>query len=100
MFFGRNENDGLRWVYHGWKFDVEGNCVDAPNLPNDQIIRNKVKAKSYKVQERAGLIWVYMGKREPAWGGFDLAQNLTNLASSLFFKCRLFAFWTATVLSQ
>ena len=33
LFFGRNEEDGLRCVYHGWKFDVEGNCVDMPNVP-------------------------------------------------------------------
>jgi phthalate 4,5-dioxygenase oxygenase subunit len=66
LFFSRNEHNGLRCVYHGWKFDVDGNCVEAPNLPNDQTVRNKVKAKAYQVQERAGLIWVYMGKREKA----------------------------------
>lgn len=66
LFFGRNENDGLRCVYHGWKFDVDGNCVEAPNLPGPMATRNQVKAKAYKVCERAGLIWVYMGSRETA----------------------------------
>ena len=80
LFFGRNENDGLRCIYHGWKFDVEGKCVEAPNLPNDQTVRNKVRAKAYKVQERAGLIWVYMGKREvappmPDFAALDLPDD-------------------------
>ncbi len=63
LFYGRNEDGGIRCVYHGWKFDTEGNCVDMPNLPAGQDFRQKVKAKSYRVTERAGLIWVYMGAR-------------------------------------
>src|SRR6516162_4358409 len=66
LFFGRNEESGLRCVYHGWKYDVAGNCLDMPNLPADQDFRDKVKAKAYKVAERGGLIWVYMGEREVA----------------------------------
>jgi len=66
LFFGRNEEGGLRCVYHGWKYDVAGNCLDMPNLPADQDFRDKVKAKAYKVAERGGLIWVYMGEREVA----------------------------------
>ena len=64
MFFGRNEEGGLRCAYHGWKFDVEGNCLDQPNLPEDQRFTDRVKAKAYKVAEKGGLIWVYMGKRQ------------------------------------
>jgi phenylpropionate dioxygenase-like ring-hydroxylating dioxygenase large terminal subunit len=52
LFFGRNEEGGLRCVYHGWKYDVAGNCLDMPNLPADQDFREKVKAKAYKVAER------------------------------------------------
>jgi phthalate 4,5-dioxygenase len=66
LFYGRNEDGGIRCVYHGWKFDIDGNCVDMPNLPPDQDFRQKVKAKSYRVTERAGLIWVYMGARAEA----------------------------------
>ncbi len=63
LFLGRNEEDGLRCVYHGWKFDVEGNCVDSPSVPEPEgsTIRAKIKAKAYKVVERNGLVWVYMG---------------------------------------
>src|SRR5262252_761654 len=58
LFFGRNEEDGMRCVYHGWKFDVEGNCLDLPNVPNGEEIRGKVKAKAYRTLERSGLVWV------------------------------------------
>jgi phthalate 4,5-dioxygenase len=64
LFFGRNEHDGLRCVYHGWKFDVEGNCVDMPNVQNGDAIRGKVKARAYKTAERAGIVWVYMGPQD------------------------------------
>ena len=49
LFFGRNEENGLRCVYHGWKFDVEGNCVDMPSVPSHQDFKEKVKAKAYPV---------------------------------------------------
>ena len=66
LFFGRNEEGGLRCVYHGWKFDVEGNCLDMPNVPPAQDFKDRVKAKAYKVVERGGFIWIYMGTREQA----------------------------------
>ncbi|MGH7152327.1 MAG: Rieske 2Fe-2S domain-containing protein, partial [Acetobacteraceae bacterium] len=66
LFLGRNEGDGLRCVYHGWKFDTSGACVDMPNVPPDQDFSRKVRAKAYPVVERTGLIWVYMGARSPA----------------------------------
>jgi phenylpropionate dioxygenase-like ring-hydroxylating dioxygenase large terminal subunit len=64
LFFGRNEKDGLRCAYHGWQFDVEGNCLDMPNVPRHQTFPERIKARSYRVAERNGLIWTYMGKRE------------------------------------
>ena len=61
LFFGRNEEGGIRCVYHGWKFDVNGNCVDMANVPPHQDFKQKVHAKSYRAEERAGLVWVFMG---------------------------------------
>jgi len=61
LFLGRNEEDGLRCIYHGWKFDVEGKCVDMPSVPAHQDFKDKVHAKAYKTFERGGLIWGYMG---------------------------------------
>ena len=66
LFFGRNEEGGIRCVYHGWKFDTEGNCLDMANVPPHQDFKHKVHAKAYKTEESAGLIWVYMGEREQA----------------------------------
>ena len=66
LFLGRNEENGIRCVYHGWKYDAEGNCVDMPNAPPHQDFKDKVRAKAYKVRERNGLVWVYMGARREA----------------------------------
>ena len=66
LFLGRNEENGIRCVYHGWKYDADGNCVDMPNAPPHQDFKDKVKAKAYKVAERNGLVWVYMGARKEA----------------------------------
>ncbi|HEX5368896.1 MAG TPA: Rieske 2Fe-2S domain-containing protein [Dehalococcoidia bacterium] len=63
LFFGRNEEDGLRCVYHGWKFDVTGNCVDMPSEPAESNFKSKVHAKAYPCQERNGIVWTYMGSR-------------------------------------
>ena len=66
LFFGRNEEGGIRCVYHGWKFDAEGNCLDMANVPPHQDFKHKVHAKAYKTEERNGLIWVYMGEASTA----------------------------------
>lgn len=64
LFFGRNEQEGLRCVYHGWKFDVQGRCVDMPNEPPESNFRDKVRQRAYPCVERGGAIWAYMGPRE------------------------------------
>jgi phenylpropionate dioxygenase-like ring-hydroxylating dioxygenase large terminal subunit len=64
LFFGRNEEEGLRCVYHGWKFDVDGNCVDMPSEPAESNFKNKVHATTYPCIERNNVIWTYMGPRE------------------------------------
>lgn len=63
LFLGRNEQAGVRCIYHGWKFDVDGNCLEMPNMPANPQVQSKIKAKAYKVRERGGLVWVYMGDR-------------------------------------
>jgi phenylpropionate dioxygenase-like ring-hydroxylating dioxygenase large terminal subunit len=64
LFFGRNEEAGIRCVYHGWKFDVEGNCVDMPNEPAESDFKHKVKAVTYPTHESGGVVWTYMGPPE------------------------------------
>src|SRR3954452_23419705 len=56
MFFGRNEEDGLRCVYHGWKFDVDGNCTDIPNAPEGETFKKKIDAKAYPCLDKGDLI--------------------------------------------
>jgi phthalate 4,5-dioxygenase len=64
MFFGRNEEEGLRCVYHGWKFDVTGACVDLPNSPEGDTYKNKVEIRAYPCEDKGDLIWAYMGPKE------------------------------------
>jgi phenylpropionate dioxygenase-like ring-hydroxylating dioxygenase large terminal subunit len=68
LFYGRNEECGLRCVYHGWKFDRAGNCVDMPSEPPGTPLQAKVKLRAYPTCERGGVVWTYMGpedKRPP-----------------------------------
>ncbi len=61
LFYGRNEESGLRCIYHGWKFDVSGACVDMPSEPADSDFKHKVRLIGYAVEEWSDIIWVYMG---------------------------------------
>ncbi|NQV56780.1 MAG: aromatic ring-hydroxylating dioxygenase subunit alpha [Rhodospirillales bacterium] len=64
MYYGRNEECGLRCVYHGWKFDVNGNCVDMPSEPAETNFAHKVQTTSYPAVARGGIVWIYMGPKE------------------------------------
>ena len=64
LFWGRNEECGLRCVYHGWKYDVNGACVDMPNEPPEYGFENKVRLTAYPTREYGGIIWAYMGPPE------------------------------------
>ncbi|RKF21773.1 MarR family transcriptional regulator [Altericroceibacterium spongiae] len=61
LVFGRNEECGLRCLYHGWKFDVNGNVLDMSSEPEDSALRKKMKTRAFPVTEAAGFIWVWMG---------------------------------------
>ena len=61
LFFGRNEECGLRCVYHGWKFDAAGACVDLPSEPASSPMKNNIHIKAYPTVERGGIVWAYMG---------------------------------------
>ena len=64
LFFGRNEEQGLRCVYHGWKFDVTGRCVDMPSEPPESNFKHKVHVTAYPCEDRGGIIWAYLGPAE------------------------------------
>ncbi len=72
LWFGRNEEKGLRCPYHGWKYDVTGQCIDVPSEPEESGYCQKIKLKSYPLIERGGVLWTYMGPKEqvpplPEW---------------------------------
>ena len=64
MFYGRNEECGLRCIYHGWKFDRHGNCTDLPTEPPGSPFQAEIKMTAYPVVERGGICWTYMGPKE------------------------------------
>ncbi len=66
LFFGRNEECGLRCVYHGWKYDAEGQCVDMPNEPPETNFTDKIHHIAYQAREWGGLIWAYLGSGREA----------------------------------
>ncbi len=61
LYYGRNEADGLRCVFHGWKFDASGQCVDLPTAPADSLFKENIRIKAYPTQEWGDIIWAYMG---------------------------------------
>src|SRR5262249_50668212 len=65
LFFGRNEETGIRCVYHGWKFAVDGACLDMPNEPAESDLKHKVKATAYRGGGGAVVVWTYMGAVTP-----------------------------------
>jgi phthalate 4,5-dioxygenase len=64
LFLGRNEEGGLRCAYHGWKYDVAGNCLDMPSEPPENSFKERIRLKSYPTVEMGGVIWAYMGPKE------------------------------------
>ncbi|OFX06710.1 MAG: ring-hydroxylating oxygenase subunit alpha [Alphaproteobacteria bacterium RIFCSPHIGHO2_12_FULL_66_14] len=64
LYYGRNEDCGLRCAFHGWKFDIDGNCVDLPTSPPESAYKDTIKLLAYPTREWGDMIWVYMGPRE------------------------------------
>jgi phthalate 4,5-dioxygenase oxygenase subunit len=64
LFWGRNEFGGLRCAYHGWMYDVDGNCIDLPNAPEGESFKEKIKTfAAYPTVERGGFVWAYLGPK-------------------------------------
>ena len=81
LALGRNEECGLRCLYHGWKFDTDGNVVDMPSEPKQSQLSERVKHLSYPAREAGGFVWTYMGPSEtmpifeaPPWAPRDDTQ--------------------------
>lgn len=85
LWFGRNEEKGLRCPYHGWKYDVTGQCTEVPSEPDESGYCARIKLKGYPLVERGGVIWIYMGAPEhqpplPEWefATVPAAQSFTS----------------------
>jgi phthalate 4,5-dioxygenase oxygenase subunit len=83
LVIGRCEGNGIRCLFHGWKFAVDGTVMDTPNV-SDPAFKTRVRAKAYPVKEAGGLIWAYFGPKElqppfPKYAWFDVpATNRIN----------------------
>ncbi|MFJ7832167.1 Rieske 2Fe-2S domain-containing protein [Peribacillus sp. NPDC097284] len=72
LYYGINDGCGIRCMYHGWKFDTNGDCTEIPSEEGDPKFRKKIKIKNYPVKEVKGIIWTYMGpeKKQPEFPEF------------------------------
>ena len=61
LFFGRNEEGGIRCAYHGLKFNRQGDCVEVPSAPQ---VCDRMRIKAYPCIERGGIVWAYMGPKD------------------------------------
>jgi phenylpropionate dioxygenase-like ring-hydroxylating dioxygenase large terminal subunit len=90
LWFARNEENGLRCTYHGWKYNASGQCVDVPSEPESGFCR-KVRLKSYPCVERGGAVWAYMGPVElkPPFPEFEwaLVPQSHRFVSKRFQEC-------------
>jgi phthalate 4,5-dioxygenase len=91
LWFGRNEDCGLRCSYHGWKFDVGGQCTEIPSEPEHSNFANRVKVKSYPLVRHGGVLWTYMGPPEqqpplPEWE-FALVPPAQSFMSKRLQEC-------------
>jgi len=64
LFFGRNEDGGIRCIYHGWKYDVHGKCLEMPNVPAGSAYHGKISIKAWPTREFGDIVWAYLGPRE------------------------------------
>jgi phthalate 4,5-dioxygenase oxygenase subunit len=85
LWFGRNEEGGIRCAYHGWKYDVTGQCVDVPSEPSENGFCQRIKLQGYPLVEQGGVLWTYMGapERRPPLPEFEFslvpaAQTFTS----------------------
>lgn len=76
LIYARNEECGLRCVFHGWKYDVDGQCVDMPTEPPQSKFKKRMRLKHYPVRERGGVLWAYLGPDEEPPPLPDLEWNL------------------------
>ena len=91
LWFGRNEDCGIRCPYHGWKFDVTGQCTEIPSEPDELGFARKIKMTSYPLIELGGILWTHMGPPEtrpplPEWE-FATVPQAQTISTKRFQEC-------------
>ena len=91
LWFGRNEENGLRCPYHGWKFDVTGQCVEIPSEPAGSTHCQRIRLTNYPLVERGGILWTYMGPTDrqpplPEWE-FALVPDASRFVTKRWQEC-------------
>jgi nitrite reductase/ring-hydroxylating ferredoxin subunit len=73
LFYGRNEDCGLRCIYHGWKYDVAGTVLETPAEPAGSTFKDKLRITAYPTHEAAGLVWAYLGppEKQPLFPNYE-----------------------------
>ena len=80
LFYGRNEECGLRCIYHGWKYDVDGNVLETPAEPSNSDFGKKLHHTAYPTHEAGGVIYAYLGPRDkmPLFPNYEWTQVPLN----------------------
>lgn len=91
LWFGRNEEGGLRCPYHGWKYDTTGQCIEVPSEPADSGFCEKIKLQAYPLVKIGDILWTYMGPKDeqPPYPEFEFATVPANqtFTSKRFQEC-------------
>jgi len=88
LFYGRNEECGLRCIYHGWKYDIEGRVLKTPAEPANSTLKDKVRHTAYPCKEAAGVVWAYLGPKDkvpllPNYEWMDLPAERLYVTKSI-----------------
>lgn len=91
LWFGRNEECGLRCPYHGWKYDYQGQCIDVPSEPDDSKLASKIRLKNYPLVKVGDILWTHMGAEDtrpdlPEWE-FAQVPSEQTFTSKRFQEC-------------
>ena len=89
LFYARNEDCGLRCIYHGWKYDVRGTVLETPNEVGVRAYEGRLKLNAYPTREACGVVWAYMGPpdREPAFPEFPWNVKAHVHAKKVYLEC-------------
>lgn len=76
LYYGRNENGGVTCIYHGWKYDVDGNVLETPAEPPESDFRKKLYHPAYPTHEAAGIVFAYLGPKDkmPLFPSYEWMQ--------------------------